>query len=43
MIPYEDLVTAHTKRTIELLDGTIVSDQRTVAVEDAPPRWRGGA
>ena len=41
VITHEDLVAAHTKRTIELLDGMIVSDQRSVAVEDPPPRWRG--
>ena len=41
VITHEDLVAEHTKRTIELLDGMIVSDHRTVPVEDPPPRWRG--
>ncbi len=40
VITHEDQVVAHTKRTIELLDGMIVSDRRTVAVGDRPPRWR---
>jgi putative ABC transport system ATP-binding protein len=40
VITHEDLVAAHTKRTIELLDGKIIGDQRTVAVGDRPPRWR---
>lgn len=41
VITHEDLVAEHTKRTIELLDGMITGDHRTVAVGDAPPRWRG--
>ena len=40
VITHEDVVASHTKRTIELLDGTIVDDRRTVAVGDRPPRWR---
>ena len=41
VITHEDLVAAHTKRTIELLDGMIISDERMAAVGDHPPRWRG--
>jgi putative ABC transport system ATP-binding protein len=41
VITHEDLVAAHTKRTIELLDGMIVSDHRLVPVGEPPPRWRG--
>ena len=43
VITHEDLVAEHTKRTIELLDGMIMSDHRTVPVGDPPPRWRGEA
>ncbi len=43
VITHEDQVAAHTKRTIELFDGMVISDHRTTAVGDRPPRWGGGS
>lgn len=39
LITHEEPVAEHTKRTIRLLDGSIVDDHRTVAATDPPPRW----
>jgi putative ABC transport system ATP-binding protein len=41
-ITHEADVAAHAKRVIRLSDGTVVSDERTVAVADLPPRFVPG-
>ena len=39
MITHEDDVAAHAKRVVRMSDGRIVSDIRSVALADRPPRW----
>lgn len=41
LITHEEPVAKHTKRTIRLLDGGIIEDERVVAPTDPPPLWKG--
>jgi len=40
VITHEAEVAQHAKRTLQMRDGLVSSDTRTVAVRDLPPRWR---